>query len=1392
MKKFYCLLALLLIGASINPSSLKAQLTTVFIDTFDGEFFAGPGGDPSTIMTPNAGPLGAFPISYSGVGGFDFYGNPLPPGYLTTWMNDDPSSPPYIWSQTSGGLGSYALPWAGKLNLNTGLVTWTFNMNMSTPQTGNFGVTDDEALVMLAGSDDRVFSSGTALPTQGYAVTFTSGAPYGIRLIKFAGAMSGSAPGAPAVDVITPSASFPGVAGPTQFLSVRVTYDPSTDRWNLYVRDDGAFGFSDPSTGVTTLVGTAIDNSYTGVAVTRFGFYSHFDASSATGFLAKYAFFDNYKVTVSCTMPVAGNPEVCFGGTSTLTDATPGGTWSSFSPLIASVDAAGVVSGLAVGTAIIRYELSPTCWADTLVTVHALPTITGPLTVCEGNTVTVAATPAGGTWATATTTHANIDPPTGALSGTLAGNETISYTDLNGCVNTATATVNPALSAIGGTRTVCELGGTTTLTNSTPSGTWSATANPHFSINASTGVVTGINALPAPGTATVTYTAPSGCYTTAVVTTNPLPSTITGVLAVCQGSTTTLANATAGGGTWSSAPTANGTIGASNGVAGGVTGGTMATITFISNVTGCARNGYPTVNALPPATTGTFTVRAGSTTLLSNTGTPGVWSTTPGGNASVNAGTGLVTGITAGTQRITFTKTPSGCLTTTLVTVYAVPANITGTLAVCQNSTTNLTSSPLGGTWSSSNTAIGTISASTMPGVAGGISAPGGIAGTTTISYTLSTGCAKSAVLTVNPLPGAITGINSVCVGYPSTLSSSPIGGTWASTSVVPPLKVSVVPGPAAGTGVITGLVVGTSTITYTLPTGCYTTLVATTNITPIPIITPIGDTMLCPGDFVVLAASTGTLYTYQWSDGGIPIAGATNATYTTSTPGSYDVYISNGIGCAATSPAMSVSLNPATATITPPSTGLAACAGGGVALSANTGTGLSYQWIAGTPAAPIPGATNSTYSATANGSVKVIVTNSAGCSAADSIVVTIHPLPSAGVVVSGPVNFCQGGSVILSAASVPGNTYQWFNTGAPIPGATSSSYAATTSGNYSVTIVNGSTLCSATSTAILITVYPLPNVTISHLTPTVFCPGGSVSLTAAANAVYTYQWYAGGTAIAGATNASYVATTSGGYRVKIVNTTTGCTAMTGADTAVTVLLSALVVPMTPSSFCWGGNALLSTTASNLPYVTFQWYFNGSAISGANGSTYLATVAGNYSCRITPPGGCNVNTPNLVVTEYPLPNPIITYNTTTGLMFTSNTFVTYQWYKNTVLIPGANTSTVYPSGNGDYKVVVTDANGCLGNSTIYQLKNWIGTNGVANVGGASDVRIYPNPATAMIHVEGEGVERIVVSSVDGKSLIDVNSKDINISQLADGVYMITVYNVDGQKLKVDKLVKATN
>jgi trimeric autotransporter adhesin len=120
-------------------------------------------------------------------------------------------------------------------------------------------------------------------------------------------------------------------------------------------------------------------------------------------------------------------------------------------------------------------------------------------------------------------------------------------------------------------------------------------------------------------------------------------------------------------------------------------------------------------------------------------------------------------------------------------------------------------------------------------------------AGTATISYTNAAGCSRTTVVTVSAPLAANTGDNIVCVGQTIALTNATTGGTWASSTTA---KATV----GYYTGIVTGVAVGTSNITYKVPSGCLSITQVTVNAAPAAIT---GTTSVCVGQTITLTHGT-------------------------------------------------------------------------------------------------------------------------------------------------------------------------------------------------------------------------------------------------------------------------------------------------------------------------------------------------------------------------------------------------------------------------------------------------------------------------------------------------------------------------------------------------------
>jgi uncharacterized protein YjdB len=1059
-----------------------------------------------------------------------------------------------------------------------------------------------------------------------------------------------------------------------------------------------------------------------------------------------------------CSPPpaITGTFSLCAGATTSLTDATTGGTWTSSNTAVATIgSSSATVSGVGAGTTIITYTVAGGCTVTATVTVNPLPAaITGATSVCTGSATNLTDA-GGGTWSSSNTSVATVTAG-GVVTGVANGTSVITYTLPTGCLITSTMTVNAVPGPITGATTVCA-GATTNLTDA-GGGTW-ASSNTAVATATASGVITGVAA----GTTIITYSLGAGCSVTTVVTVNASPAAISGTASVCTGLTTSLSDGVAGG-VWTSGNTAIATVAA--GTVGGVAAGT-ATISYALG--SCVAARVVTVNASPTAILGTTTVCEGTTTSLSDAVPGGTWSSSFTPVATVS-GTGLVSAVGAGTSTIVYTTT-GGCSISAILTVNITPAAISGTASVCAGQTTSLSDITGGGAWGSSNTAVATVAGGTVGGVA---------AGTATIAYTLGS-CAASVVVTVNPIPGAISGTAVLCSGATTSLSDGVAGGTWSSGSagIATVSATGIVTGVTAGTanitysiassciaikivtvnqapaaisgttslcvggttslsdvigggtwvssntsvatigtsGTVTGVTIGTSTISYTLATGCNTsTVITVTPATGSPIT---GAGPVCVGQTLALSdvIAGGAWTSANTSVATISTSGVVTGVSAGTTTISYAVF--TGCGVAVVTAVVTVNANPVVLPITG---GLTFCSTAGTTLSDATPSGV---WSSGNTAVATAAATGVISGVSAGAAaISYTVTNGAGCTASSITTVTVTAPPVPVVTPASSTTFCTGGFVTLNSSTRSGATYQWRVGGVNIPGATSVSYVANTSGTYDI-VMNSGSGCLGTSFPVTVTVNPsaivTPSVSITASPGTSLCAtASSVSFAPVpvnGGATPSYQWYVNGVPSSTGTTFSY--TPANGDVVKVLMASSDvCAFPDTAKASVTMTITpaqtpgVTIVPTPRDTVCTGSPVTLLPVpvyGGSLP--VYSWSVNGSfAHSGstysyvpANGDVVVVTMTSNYFCltastAISPAltlhtEGATTNTVSILVTD------------STIISGRADTFVavapaggptpSFQWYINSTAVPGATSNIFITSSlvTGDVvtcKVVTSD------------------------------------------------------------------------------------------------------
>ena len=279
---------------------------------------------------------------------------------------------------------------------------------------------------------------------------------------------------------------------------------------------------------------------------------------------------------------------------------------------------------------------------------------------------------------------------------------------------------------------------------------------------------------------------------------------IAGTPGACVGTTSLLYDSSCCG-TWSSSSTTIATVDSM----GLVTGMSAGTCTITYTVGSSFATMSFTVSPPPAAIMGGSSVCVGSTLTLTDATTGGMWSSAYSSVATINPGTGVVTGVATGTADIYYT-TGTGCYASTAVVVGGSAGYIYGDSSICVGSSATLSETISGGTWSTSSITIATISAG---GVVSGIAG-----GTAYITYTVSGSCGGaytvySILVTTSASAGSISGSTSVPVGGPYSYYDYAGSGTWSSSN---PSVATINP----SSGLLTALTLGSTVITFTL-SGC-------------------------------------------------------------------------------------------------------------------------------------------------------------------------------------------------------------------------------------------------------------------------------------------------------------------------------------------------------------------------------------------------------------------------------------------------------------------------------------------------------------------------------------------------------------------------------------------
>ena len=451
--------------------------------------------------------------------------------------------------------------------------------------------------------------------------------------------------------------------------------------------------------------------------------------------------------------------------------------------------------------------------------------------------------------------------------------------------------------------------------------------------------------------------------------------------------------------------------------------------------------------------------------------------------------------------------------------------------------------------------------------------------------------------------------------------------------------------------------------------------------------------------------------------------------------------------------------------------------------------------------------------------SYSVLITDANGCSnTSETVTTTVYDLPEAAILADGPITFCEGEDVVLTASQ--GTLYEWSSNGSADP-----SITVTEGGDFTVTVTN-SNGCSATSEVTTVVVNTPTPITIDADGPTEFCSGGSVTLTASASGQYLWSNEA--------TEQSITVQSADVITVSLIDAN-GCSS-TSEDITITVydLPVVSITPDGPTEFCDGESVVLTATAAS----SYAWSTGAVSqsievsgtdsynvlITDANGCSSTsastdvqvnttptpqisadgplqfclgglvnlsvepqgafenfvwsneATTEGisvnsgdNYSVTMTDASGCIQGTLSAGPVTVSVNGTIPTVQQNgTMLEVTNGPFSGYQWYQDGTLIPDATEISYMPTTNDSYTVVVTDANsGCETESDAVDFTLIVGVVESGNF----EFETYPNPTNGVLTL------RLLQPTVSplAVTVLDMAGRKVFTSQQAAGASQVTVH-----------------
>ena len=388
----------------------------------------------------------------------------------------------------------------------------------------------------------------------------------------------------------------------------------------------------------------------------------------------------------------------------------------------------------------------------------------------------------------------------------------------------------------------------------------------------------------------------------------------------------------------------------------------------------------------------------------------------------------------------------------------------------------------------------------------------------------------------------------------------------------------------------------------------------------------------------------------------------------------------------------------------------LTICAGQTITLTSISSPGATFAWKeSGNPA--FKTSIDAFADITATGSYTVTATSLDGCNVQSAALVVASGL---GVVPIDPVinpvaTVCSGQTILLTTPTIAGASYQWtgpnsFTSSLQNPTVPSATIA--NAGIYTLQLSNGT--CKSNIASSIVDIANLANFSISSsVASNTVCIGSSLDLIVNTAVGHTYQWIKNGADVSGQTAGTFTINQDGVYKVRVTNTSLGCSVETPSSTVniLTVPISAFIASANTICINQNVNFTNQSVVDSRGTVVFAWDFGDATTSALQNPSKTFSTAATRSVQLTVSytgvAGCTNATSKTIVVAAPLVpaisatvNPVCSGEP--SVLSVAGTFTAYNW---TGPVTGSS-STLSIDKPGTYIVNTIEANGCIGMAQI--------------------------------------------------------------------------------------------